>query len=305
MTYQLPLGITLCLLGAFFYAAQTALIKATAISLPPLPIIIFIQSVVALLLILPIIFKNGRKNAKKLLQTQKIKLHLIRTLFSLSISFLLFYAVTFIPLVNGMLLANTAPLMIPFLGYFFFSHRINHRLWIPLLMGYGGIILVLHPEGQGFHPASLLALGAALCMASTMLLVRKLSATEATKTTAFYFFLFSSLISGLIAIPFWHPFSLQAFAIMISIGILYFSVQMLTMASLRYISAQLGGSLFYSTIVYATLLSFIIWQITPALPTLAGMVLIIVGGILCIRVERAHVKRLLAETTQEELTYAK
>ena len=287
MKYNLPLGIALSLLASLFYASQTAIVKAQAAALPPLPVVIFIQSLVSLLLILPLLFKNGTSGATRIVTTQKLHLHFLRTLFSLSISFLLFYAVTFIPLVNGMLLANTAPLIVPFIAYLFLSQTINHRLWLPILTGFAGVILVLNPDARIFNPASLLALGAALAMASTMLTVRRLAATEATETTAFYFLLFSTLISGVIAIKFWMPVNIHMLLLMASIGTLYFLTQYASTAALRYINAQLVGTLFYSNIIYAAVISLFIWHILPGATTLLGMVLIIAGGILCIRVEHA------------------
>ncbi|RDI40976.1 hypothetical protein AQULUS_13660 [Aquicella lusitana] len=303
MKHDLLLGVALTLLAAFLYSSQAALVKAEYLHLPPLPVVIFIQSIVALTLILPIIFKNGPAHAKNLLLTKKIGLHLLRTVFSLSISFLLFYSVTFIPLVNSILLANTAPLITPFLAYLFLSQKINHRLWVPILIGYAGVAIVLHPDSRIFNPASLLALGAAFAWASTMLTVRKLSATDATETIAFYFFLFSSILSGLISLFFWTPITTHMMIIMLIIGILYFLTQYAATSALKYAHAQLVGSLFYANILYATAISQFVWNILPALSTLAGMVLIIIGGLLCIHVEHTTHQHSTA-LKEDELDYA-
>src|SRR5579885_2089998 len=263
MKHNLPLGVVLSLFAALLYSSQTAIIKTQAAVLPPLPVVIFIQSVISLILILPLILKNGPSGAKKILASSKLSLHLIRTVFSLSISYLLFYAVTYIPLVNGMLLANTAPLIVPFLAYLAFSQKINHRLWFPILTGYVGVAIVLHPDSSIFNPASILALGAGVAMASTMLTVRKLSATEATETTAFYFFLFSSIISGIISIKFWTPVSTHMLLIMAAIGAFYFATQYASTMALKYINAQLVASLFYSNIIYAAVISQFVWHTLP------------------------------------------
>jgi len=286
MNQNLFLGVILSLSGALFYSAQTALVKLQAAALPPLPVVIFIQSLVSLLLILPLMFKHGRADARKLMTTRNTRLHLLRTIFSLSISYLLFYAVTFIPLVNAMLLANTAPIIVPFIGYLFLSQKINHRLWLPILTGFIGVAIVLNPDARILNPAALLALGAAVGMASSMLTVRKLTATEATETTAFYFFLFSTILSGIIALGFWSPVTMKMAFVMAAIGILYFLTQYATTAAIKYANPQLVGSLFYSNIIYAAIISVFAWNILPTTSTLSGMVLIILGGILCIRVER-------------------
>jgi drug/metabolite transporter (DMT)-like permease len=287
MNQNLLLGVVLSLAGALFYSTQTALVKLQAIALPPLPVVIFIQSLVALLIMLPFILKKGRAHALKIMTTRNTKLHLMRTIFSLSISYLLFYAVTFMPLVNAMLLANTAPFIVPFMGYLFLSQKINHRLWVPVLIGFAGVAIVLHPDARILNPAALLALGAAVGMAASLLTVRRLAVTEATETTMFYFFLFSTILSGVLALAFWSPISMKMLLEMIGIGALYFLTQYATTAAMKYANPQLVGSLFYSNIIYAAIISLFLWNIFPTASTLAGMVLIILGGILCIRVERS------------------
>lgn len=186
MNRDLFLGIVLSLTGAFLYSLQTTFVKTYADHLP-LSMIVFVQSAVSLLFILPVIFKNGIKHAQKTFKTKQIHIQLLRTICSLSTSYLLFYSVQYIPLVNAMLLANTSPLIVPFIGYLFLSQEINHRLWVPIIIGLIGVGLVLHPDARIFHPASLLALGAAISMAVSMLCVRKLSSTDSSETTTFYF----------------------------------------------------------------------------------------------------------------------
>lgn len=281
MRHNVLLGAFLGLLGAFFYSTQTTLIKIEASSLPPLPMVIFIQSVVSLLLILPLLF---HKKDIKVFQSQQVGLQFLRTVFSLGISYALFYSLHFIPLVNAMLLANTVPLLVPFLGYFIFSHPINHRLWIPILIGFLGVMLVLRPDSGLFHPGSILAITAAVLMGASILAVRELSKTDSTETTSFYFFLFSTIISGIIAIYFWVPVPSHMWMIMLGIGVLYFLTQYFFTSALRYATAQTISTIAYSNIVYTGIFSIFLWNQYPPMATVFGMLFIVVGGMLCIYV---------------------
>lgn len=291
MKHNLFLGVLFALSGAFLYSTQTALIKAQASILPPIPVVIFIQSVISLTLILPLMFKKGLIEVPQRFKTQQLKLQFLRTIFSLALSYALFYAVQYIPLVNAMLLANTAPLIVPFLAYLFLAKKINHRLWVPILIGFTGVALVLRPGSVILDPASLLALGAAVLMAATVISVRKLSKTDSTETTGFYFFLFSTIISGVIATQFWVPITSEMFLMMLLIGVIYFLTQYASMNALRFASAQLVSTLFYSNIIYAAIISFVVWNTVPSLFTLCGMLLIVFGGILCIRESHQLQKR--------------
>ena len=114
MQNKLLLGVLFALIGALFYSIQTAIIKDTAAILPPLPVIVFVQSLISFILVLPIIFKHGLQKGVAIFKTKRIPLHILRTIFSLMISFSLFYAVQFMPLTNAMLLANTVPFVVHF-----------------------------------------------------------------------------------------------------------------------------------------------------------------------------------------------
>jgi drug/metabolite transporter (DMT)-like permease len=301
MKNNLFLGVLLSLFGALFYSVQTSVVKGQGIGLPPLPVVIFMQSLIALALMLPLVFKGGVGKARQKLATNKLGLHVLRALFSLGISFLLFYSVRYIPLVNGLLLANTAPLIVPFIGYFFLSQKINHKLWVPILVGFAGVLIVLHPDERIFNPASFLAMGAAVCMSLSLLTVRQLSATDSSEAITFYFFLFSTLISGAIAIKFWVPLTVRMFDVMTIIGILYFLTQYTMSYALRFSNAQLVGALFYANIIYAAIISQVVWHILPSMLTFAGMLLVVIGGILCIRVEQ-QVKQGNAQLIRAELS---
>lgn len=292
MKNHLILGAFLSLLGAFFYAAQTALVKLFAHDMPPLPVVIFVQSAIALIFMLPLIFRKGFRGSHKRLATKRLPLHILRALFSLGISFLLFYAVTVIPLVNAMLLVNTSPLIVPFVSYIFLGEKMNHRLWIPVLIAFAGVACVLHPHGNLFNPAMLLALGAAICMSVTLLSVRKLSHTDSSETISFWFFLLSTLISGIIALFFLKPISLFALGVMSLIGLLYFLTQYTMANALKYANAQIVGALFYATIIYATFFSVFINHIIPDSLTKYGIILVMTGGIMCILTERRSQRKI-------------
>lgn len=292
MSHRVLLGASLTLLATAFYSSLTLVIKMYGSTIP-LPLLVFIQSSVSLLLFTPILFKRGLTSAKKIIYTQKLPWLLLRALFSLGISYLLFSAVLFIPLVNAVLLANTSPLILPLIAYFALSQKMNHRLWGPLIGGFIGIALVLHPNGQLFQPAALLAIGSAICIACSSLTMRKLVSTESNETIMFYFFLLSTLLSAAIAIPYWTGMSVKLVLVGATAGILYFGCQYLLTAALRVASAQLVTTLLYANIIFSALFSMLFWHTVPTGMTIAGIILTVLSGIACIRIEHQHRQRMI------------
>lgn len=304
MKHNLLLGVILSLIGALSYSIQSAVIKFNASAIP-LPMIVFIQSLIPLLLISCLLMKNGTRHARELLKIKQWHLHLLRTITGLSISYLLFASLKYIPLVNGLLLANTAPLFVPFLAYFFIAQKINHQVWIPILIAITGITLVLHPDVHAFNWASLLALGSGVGIAATSLTVRQLSATNSSETITFYFFLFATIVSGMIAMKYWISLPLSLWIALSAIGILYFCSQYFLVIGLKYTSAQLVTCLLYSNIIFAAIISEWLWHEFPPALTLAGMVLTVIGGMLCIVVEHKAIKRRVLMMNQNQVNYVK
>lgn len=276
------LGISLGLISALVYACQTALIKYLGVSIS-VPVLVFIQAVVCLALTSLVISLHGKK-ALPLLRTAHPVIHIFRTLFSLGISYFLFYSVKSIPLVDAMLLTNTAPLWIPLLAYITMSRKINHRLWPTLLLGFIGIILVLHPDKRVFHGASLLALAAGICMASSALLVGE-AKNDRALTNLFYYFLFSIPVTAIGAAIFWQPLSGKMWLIMASIGALFFVVQLSMIYALKFINAQTFASLYLSNIIFAAIIGIIVWRQPMTFLICLGIILTVLGAILTIRVQ--------------------
>lgn len=284
MKPNLLIGSVLALLSALVYAVQTAIVKhiGTEVSTP---VLIFIQSIVCLVLILPLVFAKGRSVAWQTMRTSHLKVHFFRTVFSLGISYFLFYAVKSVPLVDAVLLANTAPLLIPIIGFIFMSRRINHKVWLPLLLGFIGIILVLRPDSQVFSSGALLALGAAVCMATSILLIGE-AKRDSMLTRAFYYFLFSVPISGLGALLFWTPLSSQLLWVLIGIGVLFFIVQLSLVYALKYTHVQNVATLYLANILFAAIIDLLVWHTSMSIIAVLGMLLTLIGAVLTIRVQK-------------------
>ncbi len=286
MNKNLITGISLTLISSLSYAIQTAIIKNMGSSIP-LPLTVLAQSLMSLLLILPIILKH-----KHQIKTQQKRLHLIRAIFSVGIGYCLFFAVMHIPLVNAVLLVNTAPILVPLLGFIFFKNKINHKLWLPIFLGFSGVVILLHPKGSMLDIADLIAFAGAICMAMSLLLVKRLAKKDNPTTISFYYFLFSTLLTFVIAVPYFKALPLTAILVLILIGSLFFVVQMTLTMALNNTSADIVGSLYYSNVLFAAIISLAVWKTPLTLTTLSGMFLTIIGGILTIHLQARSNKEL-------------
>jgi drug/metabolite transporter (DMT)-like permease len=184
-----------------------------------------------------------------------------------------------------MLLANTSPLMVPFLMLIIFRQKLNHKLWAGLILDFIGVILVLHPDGAVFNWYSLLALLSALSIAMTLIIVRKMTGKDHTNTISFFFLFYGTIMLFFISIPQWHLLTVHMLLPIVLVGVLAFFTQYTLTLALRVSKPELVSTLFYSNLIFAAIISAVFFNSLLGLLTVSGMVLIILGGAWVIRMQ--------------------
>ena len=123
--------------------------------------------------------------------------------------------------------------------------------------------------------ASLIALAAALCIALVNIALRNLGRTDEALTTVFYFLLIGVLISGPYTIFYGSAPNKDILPWIFGIGIFAAIQQVAKTTAYRFAEASLLAPYTYTSIVWATLMGWIIWHDFPALPVLAGTAVVI------------------------------
>ena len=286
MQQNLKLGALLVLISTLAYAILGAIVKHYDTQFPP-PLILFIQNFTALLLITPIVLAKGKKQHHAIIYSPHKIMQFFRAFFSLAIGYFFYYALQHVSLGTGVLLLNTSPLIVPFIALIFLHKPIQHRLWLPMLIGFVGVGLVLHPKGSDLNIGAWLALGGALSMGCSILLGRRLAEVGQTSfTNLFYYFFYASIMSGIVALFFWQPIPIRILWLMVGTGVIWFIVQYTLVLSINYLEAQIVLTLYYANVIFAVLLTIIFWHIIPNWLTWLGMLLIVAGGIITIQVQQ-------------------
>lgn len=270
-------GICLMLLCFLCFTSMFALSRSTS-QLVSIPMILLFQGVFSLLLMIPWWINHRKKGLK----TERLGLIFLRSACGFAAYGLLFFAIQKISLVNAMLLNNCAPLMLPFVIWIALKIKISPQLWPGIFLGFLGIILILKPTSAIFDYASMMALGAALSIAISMLILRLLSHTEQWQTILFYFFVFSVILALPLAIIFWTPLSCGATLQLMALGLLNFVGQYAWAKAYHYGKASHLAPFAYSAVVYAAIYEWLLGGKIPDLWTLGGIILVCGGGILTI-----------------------
>ena len=204
---------------------------------------------------------------------------------------LFFYCITVLPLATAVTLNYTAPLFLTLLTMLVFKDKFHLPLTIAIALGFGGVVLLLHPTLQRDQLLpGLLGLISGFLAGVAYLNVKQLGVIGEPETrTVFYFSLTASIGSGL-----WmlfgsvHTITPQGFAILLGLGSTATLAQLAMTRAYRIGNTLVVGSMAYSTIIFASLFGILLWNEILPLSSWLGMALIIAGGVLSLRLSPKH-----------------
>lgn len=259
--------------------------KAAA-GVPPL-VTLFFQYCLSFLIFVPAAVKSGRVG----LRTEHLGLHIFRSLAGSFCQLLFFISVKSIPLLDSVLLSNAAPLFIPLVVYVWTRKKVQPAVWLSLLVGLVGVILIIKPGPQMFsNPASLIALVSGLMSAIALVATNKLSDTEPPTRILIYNFGISTLLLIPVCAAAWKPLTRHEVLLMLGVGFAYAMTQYFIIEAYRHATAPELSPFNYTVVIFSGLLGWWFFGNVPGPGAIAGTVLICAGGILSI--EAGHIEGL-------------
>lgn len=207
-------GALFAIISAFSFAVMSVFVKKIGTDFPTsMPI--FFRFAISFILLLPWVIRSTSFRFKVHYPLRYAN----RILSALLALFLMFYALKFIPLVNALLLNNTAPLFVPIIAYFLTRAKTPHKAGLGILIGFVGIALILRPNHQIFSIASCLALISGILAALAIVEMRIVSKTSSVTQMLFYYFLVSTIASGIVAAFQWQTPTPQIWLWLLGVGI--------------------------------------------------------------------------------------
>lgn len=250
--------------------------------------IVLVQYGVCLLTLLPWLYKVGLKGLK----TSHWKGHLIRGVSGWLCFYSYFIALKHIPLVEAALLRNSAPICVPFLVYFLTRTGVTLPKLVGILAGFGGVVLILHPEGASISLWHGVGFVSGLTLALSMVYTRELSSTESSNLILFYYFVISTVMSLPLALHDIRPVPLHILPYLLFVGISIFLTMKLYTVAYTAAPTNTLAPFSYFGVVFAGILGWLFWNQTPDGRSLIGMAFVVGGGIITLL---ARDKRVLAD----------
>jgi drug/metabolite transporter (DMT)-like permease len=271
---RLLLGISISLVAYLFFITASSLVWGVSDRFPTVQIV-FIQNIVSLVLILPIALRKGPLH----LSTSVLSTHLMRDLFGIGSYYLYFLAIRDLNLVDATTLNYTAPFFVPLVWWIWMKQKVGLSVWWSIIVGFIGVALILNPTKEIFQLGFVYGLFAGISSAVAFSALRILNMhREPMSRTLFYYFAFGALLMLPFAWAAWVPPTPSEWLQAAGIGVATAIAQTLLTVAYRYGTASYLSPLGYSTVVYAGLVSWLFFDVSPTWRTLIGGALIILGG---------------------------
>ena len=272
------LGAGLILLSELCFATMGALVKHVTRELPVTEVA-FMRGLFGLVWLLPVLW---RQRGPLSLGTRVPHLHALRTLLGVSALYCFFYALSVLPLADGLLLKMTSPLFMPLIAAGWLGERLRPGVWLAVGIGFVGVALVVQPEGR-VAPAALAGLAGGLFAAGAKVTVRRLARSEPTVRIVFWFSLGMTLATVPPLFWTWRTPEPAQWGWLVSMGLVGLLGQMLLTRGYGVAPASRIAPFTYASVVYGALYGFLFWGERPDAAFIVGALLIALAGLLALR----------------------
>jgi len=244
--------------------------------------IVTFQYFVCTLLCLPRIVRCGIRT----LHTQRLGLHLMRGLAGVTSFYLFYAAIERIPLMDAMMLRQSAPLTVPLVMWIWSREKIPKSAWLPLSIGFAGIAVILRPSPLGLSWWHLGGFLSALGLGISMVGTRKLASTEPTTRILFYYCALSLACVAPFSLHDFHGIAILDWIALCYIGIAIYLVLVLYTWAYGMAPTVAIAPINYFSVVLAGLWGWLFWNQVPDGWSLVGSALVVAGGLLTLYLAR-------------------
>jgi drug/metabolite transporter (DMT)-like permease len=280
--HDLPRAAAYMVACAFLFAVMGVAVRLASQQFPN-AMVVFLRSAFGLLILLPWALRQGAGG----LDTRHWVEHLVRGLAGLAAMYCFFYALGHLRLADAVLLNYSLPLFVPFIESVWLGEPFPRRLWAGILIGFCGLLLILKPGISILQPAALVGVASGLLAALAQVGVRRLTRSESATRIVLYFGVISTAVSALPATLDWRTPGVSQLPLLLGLGLSATVAQLLMTRAYAGAPAAQVGPFLYSSVVFAGLFDWLLFDQLPDRLTLAGAVLVCAAGILTLKLAGA------------------
>jgi drug/metabolite transporter (DMT)-like permease len=225
----------------------------------------------------------------ELVRVRNWKLQALRALMMGCMTALNFWALQYLQLAETGAIQFAVPLLIALLSAWWLGERLDARRWLAIALGFAGVLLVVRPGSQAFHPAILLSVLNALLYAAFNILTRRMVATESAASMQLMSALGATVLLAPWALATWQaPAGWLSWAVIATSGLCGGLGHFMVAQAHRYASAATLGPFLYQQIIYMTLFGWLIFGQVPGWLVVGGAAIVVLSGLYLLALEMSR-----------------
>ena len=284
-------AILLKLIAALLFAAMSVFVRWLG-ERYPVGQVVFFRSAFAIVPV--VIIYAWRRELMAAIRIGRPFGHLGRGLTAVGAMFCNFSSLARLPVVDATAISFVSPLMTVALSAIFLKERVRIYRWSAVIAGFIGVLVMLAPHldvdhstaGTAAVAGATLGLIGAFFSACSTVQTRALTRSETTSSIVLYFSLICA-IAGLCTLPFgWLAPSGQELVALVTIGVFGVLAHIFLTESYRLAEASLVAPFDYTSMLWALLLGYVVFNELPDALVYLGAAIIAAAGLFVIWRER-------------------
>ena len=279
------IGIVLVIAATLCFSILDATAKYLVQSLPVLQVVWlrFVTHVGLMALLL------APTHGAAIVRMHSKRLQFLRGLMLASMTALNFVALQYLQLAETGAIQFSVPLLIALLSAWWLHEKLDARRWVAIVGGFVGVMLVIRPGTQAFHPAILLCVGNATLYAVYNMLTRRMAATETPESMQLVSAIVAAVLLAPLALPQWQaPAGPGEWALLLLCGLMGGIGHWFVAIAHRHASAAVLGPFIYQQILYMTLWGWLVFHQVPDAFVIAGALVVVTSGLYLLWMELRH-----------------
>lgn len=272
-------GVALMLVGITFLSANDALSKYLA-ERYPVGEVVCLRQIASLAFILPYALATSGMSA---LRVVDVAGQVWRAIAFIGTAVFIVAGLAYLPLAIVTAIAFSSPLWVAVLSGPLLGEKVTRLRWISAGVGFVGVLIIMRPDSPSFGWALLLPLAGALANVARDMMTRKLAKTETSLSILFWSMLLSILVTGA-TFPFgWIPIKQVDWLWLVLAGLVNAIAHFTMIAAFRYADASALSPYRYTSLIWALILGWLIWDHFPDTLSLVGAAIIVGAAVVAAR----------------------
>lgn len=222
----------------------------------------------------------GSGTGFRAIHTDRPRAHLVRMLVGLTAMGFNFWSYTLLPMAEATTIGFAVPIFATALAALVLREPTGLHRWSAVIAGFIGVMIVLHPGATHISLlGGVVSVIAAMLTASVTVVIRNLGATEGSLTIVFWFALTSLLPLSVAMFFYGEMHGSTVWSIALIMGIAGGLAQIALTASLRLAPVALVMPMDYTSLLWSSLIGFLLFQQWPGPTTWLGAPVIIASGL--------------------------